>query len=90
MEYRIYKGNYGYAYQIRDGELKKYINVCFKKGIEPQAEQLDIVVTKGFYKPYLDKNKICQEKLIVMEYTIKESVEIPPEITTQINSDLPF
>lgn len=90
MEINIYKNQYGYSTIARNGEDKMYIQVQFKKDLEPKFEKGKIKIHDGFFSMYKNKNGYTMPKVVVMNYEQvkeKEEIEEPQEIEQY---DLPF
>lgn len=79
MELTVFKGQYGYSTLAKNGEDKMYIQVQFKKDIEPNEEKLKIKITNGFFSMYKNKNGLAFPKLVIMDFEIDDT-----------SSDLPF
>lgn len=98
MEIRTYKSRSGNGYYTtaKDTQknLKKYIPVQFKKGTEPTDDSVDIEIKNAFFGVYNDHNNIGQIKLVVMEYTVKDSSNFnnneEQSFTDTSNVELPF
>lgn len=90
---RIYvnKGNYGWQTQARNGEDKMYIDVQFKKGMEPESTFCQIELKDAFFSMYKNKQGLAKPKLVVMEYEKTSKEEYKQEENVDIEpSDLPF
>lgn len=73
MKLTIYKGQYGYSTicknKNRDGsEIKCYLNVQFKRGLEPSGEKTYIEVEDAFFSCYADRDGNIIPKLVVMAW----------------------
>jgi hypothetical protein len=99
MKLRVYKNQYGFRTLAKNGEDKMYIQIQFKKGIEPTADTTDIIIKNAFFSMYKNKQGLAFPKLVIMEYEIEgqktdEQIEregIMNEQNYSINNDdLPF
>ena len=88
MKINVYKGQYGYSTLCKNGEDKVYLQVQFKREIEPTEERLKIDIKDGFFSAYKNKNGDVIPKLVVMQYEVEgEENNVMPE---EDYSDLPF
>lgn len=99
MKLRVYKNQYGYTTLAKNGDDKMYISIQFKKGTEPTADIIDIIIKDAFFSMFKNKQGLAFPKLIIMEYEIEgqktdEQIEregIMNEQDYSINDDiLPF
>lgn len=89
MIINIFKNQYGYSTIARNGEDKMYIQVQFKKDLEPSFEKGKIKIHDGFFSMYKNKNGYSMPKVIVLSYDqVKE--EKTEEIEEEQEYDLPF
>lgn len=96
MKIYVNKNNYGWQTQARNGEDKLYIDVQFKKGIEPDATFCQIEIKDAFFSMYKTKTGLAKPKLVILdyekiskeEYILNDEENNPFEITS--DSDLPF
>ena len=71
MKINVYKGQYGYSTLCKNGEDKVYLQVQFKREMEPTEERLRIDIKDGFFSAYKNKNGVVIPKLVVMQYEIE-------------------
>lgn len=91
MEVNIFKNQYGYSTIARNGEDKMYIQVQFKKDLEPSFEKGKIKIHDGFFSMYKNKNGYAMPKVVVMNYEQVKNEEEKIEETEEIQElDLPF
>lgn len=98
MKLRVYKNQYGYSTLARNGEDKLYIQIQFKKEIEPQTDVTDIIIKDAFFSLFKNKNGFTFPKLVILSYEIggqktDEQIEREGIIYEQDynpSSDLPF
>lgn len=106
MKLTIYSNQYGYSALCKNKtqsgeELKYYLNVQFKRGLEPVNEVTNMTISDGFFSCYKDSNGNIKPKLVVMGWYEEKSPYnnqpkqepdiVEPVITIPINSDdLPF
>ena len=70
MEIYINKGIYGWQTIAKNNDDKMYIDVVFKKDIEPDDTYLKIKINRGFFSMYKTKTGLVKPKLIIMDYNI--------------------
>lgn len=90
MIINIFKNQYGYSTIARNGDDKMYIQVQFKKDLEPKFEKGKIKIHDAFFSMYKNKNGYAMPKVVIMSYEHikdKEEIEEPQEIEQY---DLPF
>ena len=68
MKIYINKTQYGYSTTCKDkqGDIKTYLDMQFKKGEEPTTNQIEI--DNAFFSCYKSKDGI-KPKLVIMSYT---------------------
>ena len=89
MKLTVYKNQYGFSTLAKNGDVKIYIPVQFKKGLEPTGEKAEIKIENAFFSNYTDKNGLTKPKLVIMEYQILGATTT--EYTDIIEDDsLPF
>ena len=91
MKIYVNKGNYGWQTQAKNGDDRMYIDVNFKKGIEPEETFLRIDIKDAFFSMYKTKTGLPKPKLVIMDYE-KISKEEYQQNEFEINNtdDLPF
>ena len=89
MKIKVYKNQFGYTTLAKNKEDKMYIQVQFKKGIEPNFEQGQIKIKDAFLSMYKNKNGYAIPKLVIMDYEEVTNSESNNEDTIQ-QDDLPF
>lgn len=79
MKIYVFKNNYGWQTQAKNGEDKMYVDVQFKKGTEPEGTLCQIEIKDGFFSMYKNKQGLPKPKLVIMEYekTSKDETELP-------------
>lgn len=88
MKLTVYKNQYGFSSLAKNGDVKIYIPIQFKKGQEPLGEKAEIKIENAFFSNYTDKNGLTKPKLVIMEYQ-----ELGATTTTEYNFEddgLPF
>lgn len=88
MKIYVSKTQYGWQTQAKNGEDKMYLDINFKKGIEPEEQFLQIDITDGFFSMYKNKQGLPKLKLVIMEYEKVNKEEEQFEISSE--DDLPF
>lgn len=96
MKIYVNKGNYGWQTQAKNGDDRMYIDVNFKKGIEPKETFLKIDIKDAFFSMYRNNQNYPKPKLVIMDYEKISKEEFIPndeeqnpfEITS--DDDLPF
>lgn len=93
MKIYVSKTQYGWQTQAKNGEDKMYLDINFKKGIEPEIVEPDIKflqidITDGFFSMYKNKQGLPKLKLVIMEYKKVNKEEGQFEISSE--DDLPF
>ena len=68
MKLTVYKNQYGFSTLAKNGDVKIYIPVQFKKGLEPTEERATIKIEDAFFSNYTDKNGLTKPKLVIMQY----------------------
>lgn len=71
MKLRVYKNQYGFSTLAKNGEDKMYIQIQFKKGIEPTTDTTDIIIKNAFFSMYKNKQGLAFPKLVIMEYEVE-------------------
>lgn len=88
MKLTVYKNTYGYSTLCKNkdqngNEQKCYLNIQFKRGLEPSGEKTVMNIEDGFFSCYKDKNGNVLPKLVVMAWYPDDShsnyVEAPKE-----------
>ena len=90
MKIYVSKTQYGWQTQAKNGEEKMYLDINFKKGIEPEEQFLQIEITDGFFSMYKNKQGLPKLKLVIMEYekvNKEKDYEMPDYMQMP---DLPF
>lgn len=87
MKIYVSKTQYGWQTQAKNGEDKMYLDINFKKGIEPEEQFLQIDITDGFFSMYKNKQGLPKLKLVIMEY---EKVNKEEQYEISSKDDLPF
>lgn len=68
MKLTVYKNQFGFSTLAKNGDVKIYIPVQFKKGSEPTGEKATVKIEDGFFSNYTDKNGLTKPKLVIMQY----------------------
>lgn len=90
MKIYVSKTQYGWQTQAKNGEEKMYLDINFKKGIEPEEQFLQIDITDRFFSMYKNKQGLPKLKLVIMEYekvNKEKDYEMPDYMQMP---DLPF
>ena len=90
MELVVYKNQYGFSTLAKNGDVKIYIPVQFKKGMEPLGEKVKIKIENAFFSNYTDKNGLTKPKLVVMNYSEINEDNWSNSTTVLDDSTLPF
>ena len=91
MEVNIFKNQYGYSTIARNGDEKMFIQIQFRKGMDPKFEKGKIKIHDGFFSMYKNKNGYAMPKVIVMNYEQIKDKEEKEETYEEIDqNDLPF
>lgn len=91
MKIYVNKSNYGWQTRAVNGENKMYIDVQFKKGMEPDSTFCQIELKDAFFSMYKNKQGLAKPKLVVMDYEKTSKEEYKQEEQFDIApSDLPF
>lgn len=90
MKLTVYKNQYGFSALAKNGDVKIYIPVQFKKGQEPTEERAEIKIENAFFSNYTDKNGLTKPKLVIMEYENIETGETTKYTDVFGSDDLPF
>lgn len=79
MKIYVNKGNYGWQTRAVNGEDKMYIDVQFKKGMEPNSTFCQIELRDAFFSMYRNNQNYPKPKLIIMDYEIiqKKDTNLP-------------
>lgn len=89
MKLTVFKNQYGFSTLAKNGDVKIYIPVQFKKGSEPTLEKAEIKIEDAFFSNYTDKNGLTKPKLVIMQY--QDLGVTTTEYTDVFGSDdLPF
>jgi len=86
MKIYVYKNIYGWQTIAKNGEDKMYLDVQFKKGMDPQEDYCQIEILDAFFSMYKNKQGLARPKLVIMNYQVilkNDNEEIS-------NDDLPF
>lgn len=78
MKLTVYKNTYGYSTLCKNkdqngNEQKCYLNIQFKRGLEPSGEKTVMNIEDGFFSCYRDKNGNVLPKLVVMAWYPEEN-----------------
>lgn len=89
MKLTVYKNQYGFSTLAKNGDVKIYVPVQFKKGSEPTGEKAEIKIEDAFFSNYTDKNGLTKPKFVIMQY--QDLGVTTTEYTDMFGSDdLPF
>lgn len=86
MKLTVYKNTYGYSTLCKNkdqngNEQKCYLNIQFKRGLEPSGEKTVMNIEDGFFSCYRDKNGNTLPKLVVMAWYPDEKYSNTVEYT---------
>lgn len=90
MKIRVFKNQYGFSTLAKNGDEKMYIQVQFKRGIEPSEEKVDIILNNAFFSMYKNKQGLAFPKLVVLDYEIETNELAGEENATISQDELPF
>ena len=85
MKIYVNKSNYGWQTQAKNGEDKLYIDVQFKKGIEPDTTFCQIEIKDAFFSMFKTKTGLAKPKLVILDYEKISKEEYVPN-----DESLPF
>ena len=78
MKIYVNKSNYGWQTQAKNGEDKMYIDVQFKKGMEPDVTFCQIELVDAFFSMFKTKTGLAKPKLVILEYDKISKEEYTP------------
>lgn len=92
MKIYVNKGQFGWQTRAINGEDKMYIDIGFKKGLEPDETFCQIEIIDGFFSMYKTKTGLAKPKLVIMKYNKTSKAEYKQEEGTFVpdDTDLPF